>query len=305
MVTEYLGFLLNKLNFRKSINIYNFSRFFSHNLKVNTKKPTYLHSKLETFLLPSALIKFLNSQICHQHTSYYFTQSHILTDAYTSHSLKSATLLTQFLKTQKSTTNPEYPQQANPKTSNHVTKVKKKKKKTCNAVIKTHQVIHDMRSRGVPPRITEPFTTRRHIAPHNTRWIGHPTIPASVFGKIPFTILVIVIIPSVLEIQPTHPRRQCIHHLAIPAAVAPGPPLRAAPGSRRNGRGIRLVIGPCPSPTAAALRRVGERIGGGGPRHRRPNRVAKLWVIEILTLSVEFEEGVGVVARVGLRSGLE
>ena len=128
MVTEYLGFLLNKLNFRKSINIYNFSRFFSHNLKVNTKKPTYLHSKLETFLLPSALIKFLNSQICHQHTSYYFTQSHILTDAYTSHSLKSATLLTQFLKTQKSTTNPEYPQQANPKTSNHVTKVKKKKK---------------------------------------------------------------------------------------------------------------------------------------------------------------------------------
>ena len=59
------------------------------------------------------------------------------------------------------------------------------------------------------------------------------------------------------------------------------------------------------SPAAASLRRVRERIRRRWPRNRRPNRVAELGIVEILALRVELEKGVGVVAGVGLRSGLE
>ena len=105
---------------------------------------------------------------------------------------------------------------------------------------KTNQVIDDMRSRSVPPRITEPLATRRHIAPHNTRGIGNPAIPASVFSEIPFPILIVIIITGVLEIQSAHPRRERIHHLAaVPATTAPRPAaLCGTPGSRGDRRGI-------------------------------------------------------------------
>lgn len=50
---------------------------------------------------------------------------------------------------------------------------------------------------------------------------------------------------------------------------------------------------------------VGEGIGGRGPGDGGANRVAKLRVIEVLTLGVEFEKCVGVVAGVRLRRRVE
>jgi len=169
----------------------------------------------------------------------------------------------------------------------------------------TNQVIDNMWSRSVPPWITEPLTTRRHIAPHNTSGIGNTAITASVFSEISFTILIVIIIPSVLKIQPTHPRGKRIHHLAVVPTAVPRPAaLGGATRSRGDRWGIGLVIG-AGSPNGAALRRVRKRIGRSWPCYRRPNRVTEFRVVEILALCVKFKKGVGVVAGVGLRSGVE
>lgn len=163
---------------------------------------------------------------------------------------------------------------------------------------KIHQVINDVRSRSVSPRITEPFAARRYVTPNDTSGIRHPTITASMFSEIPFTKLIIIIITGILKIQPAHSGSKRIHHLAAASTPATRPTFRSASRSSRNRWGIWLVI----RTGTASFRRVGEWIGGRRPCYRWPNRVTELWIIEIFALSVEFEESVSVVTCVRLRS---
>ena len=71
----------------------------------------------------------------------------------------------------------------------------------------TDQVIDDMRAGRVPSGIAEPLTTRGHVATHDTCRVRHATVPTRVFSEIPFAVLVALIVPSLLKVQPSHPSR--------------------------------------------------------------------------------------------------
>jgi hypothetical protein len=51
-------------------------------------------------------------------------------------------------------------------------------------VLRSHQVVDNMGSRGVPSRVAEPLLAVRGVAPHHARRVVDPTVRARVFGQI-------------------------------------------------------------------------------------------------------------------------
>lgn len=155
-------------------------------------------------------------------------------------------------------------------------------------------MIHDMRPRGTPSRITKPLPTRRHITPNNTRRILHSTITTRVLRKIAFPKLITIIITSLLKRQSTHPRRYRLHRRLI---TTPAPStLPAVPGARR---GVGVMVRQI---------RFGNGVGRCGPRGAADwlGELVKFGVIEVVIIGVgiELEESVGIVSDVGLRCGV-
>ncbi len=64
-----------------------------------------------------------------------------------------------------------------------------------------------MRARGVPSGIAEPLATRGHVAAHDAGRVRHAAVPARVFREIPFPVLVAIVVPGLLKVQPSHPGR--------------------------------------------------------------------------------------------------
>lgn len=113
-----------------------------------------------------------------------------------------------------------------------------------------YQVIDDMRSGGVPPRIAEPFPARRHVASHNTGRVRHTAVAARMLREVPLPVLVTFLVPRLLEIQAPDPGGERVHR-------------GAGAGRRGAGRGPASVGG------GGGGLEIGRReIGGGAERLR-------------------------------------